>query len=63
MKVFNDIVKFIKMNYSTLEPLSKTTPLKNYSDFPEEWTGQRSKRFGRGIRFEQKRDLIKSSKT
>lgn len=50
------------MNYSTLEPLSYSIPLKHYSDFSEEWQGQKSKRFGRSIRFEPSRDLIKSSK-
>lgn len=50
------------MNYSTLEPkMSFSTPLKNYSDVGEEWKGQRSQRFARGLRFEPHKDLITTS--
>lgn len=49
------------MNYSTLEPMSYSTPLKNYSNHEEEWQGQRSRRFAKSIRIEPRRDLIKSS--
>lgn len=49
------------MNYSTLEPISYSTPLKDYSHYGEEWQGQRSRRFAKSIRFEPRRDLIKSS--
>lgn len=50
------------MNYSTLDPLTHTTPLKSYH-IAEEWPGQRSQRFAPSIRFQPKPDLIQSSIT
>lgn len=48
------------MNYSTLEPLSYTTPLYDTS-FDQEWKGQRSSKFPPTIRRLPTKDLIRKS--